>query len=96
MKRLTGLPEELGIEEALEKEEVKIRVYVETRRFGKPTTIVEGIKQNVKEILKELRKKLACGGTYKDNHIELQGDHRKRIKEILISLGFKEEQIEIL
>jgi translation initiation factor 1 len=96
MKKITGLPEELGIEEALEKEEAKIRVYIETRRFGKPTTIIEGIRENVKEILKELRRTLACGGTFKDNHIELQGDHRKRIKEVLVSLGFKEDQIEIL
>jgi translation initiation factor 1 len=96
MKNITGLPEELGIEEALEKEEAKIRVYVETRRFGKPTTIIEGIIKDVKTILKELRRRLACGGTFKDNHIELQGDHRKRIKEVLVSLGFKEEQIEIL
>jgi translation initiation factor 1 len=96
MKNITGLPEELGIEEALEKEEAKIRVYIETRRFGKPTTIIEGIRENVKETLKELRRTLACGGTFKNNHIELQGDHRKRIKEVLVSLGFKEEQIEIL
>jgi translation initiation factor 1 len=96
MKKITGLPEELGIEEALEKEEAKIRVYIETRRFGKPTTIIEGIRENVKEILKELRRTLACGGTFKNNHIELQGDHRKRIKEVLVSLGFKEDQIEIL
>ena len=96
MKNITGLPEELGIEEALEKEEARIRVYTETRRFGKPTTIIEGITKDVKSILKELRRKLACGGTFKDNHIELQGDHRKRIKEILVSLGFKEDQIEIL
>jgi translation initiation factor 1 len=96
MKKITGLPEELGIEEALEKEGAKIRVYIETRRFGKPITIIEGIRENVKEILKELRRTLACGGTFKNNHIELQGDHRKRIKEVLVALGFKEEQIEIL
>ncbi|MFH7880935.1 MAG: stress response translation initiation inhibitor YciH [Candidatus Aenigmatarchaeota archaeon] len=94
--KLTGLPEELGIEEILEKEKARIRVYVETRRFGKPTTIVEGVTGDIKQILKELRKKLACGGTYKEGKIELQGDHRKRIKDILLSFGFKEEQIEII
>ncbi|MEM5875501.1 MAG: stress response translation initiation inhibitor YciH [Candidatus Aenigmatarchaeota archaeon] len=94
--KLTGLPEELGIEEILEKERARIRVYVETRRFGKPTTIVEGVTGDIKQILKELRKKLACGGTYKEGKIELQGDHRKRIKDILLSFGFKEEQIEII
>ncbi|MEJ2267945.1 MAG: stress response translation initiation inhibitor YciH, partial [Nanoarchaeota archaeon] len=36
---------------------------------------------------------LACGGTYKGNSIELQGDHRNKIKEILVKLGFDEESI---
>jgi len=94
--KLTGLPEELGIEEVLEKEKARIKVYVETRRFGKPMTIVEGVTGDAKQILKELRRKLACGGTLKEGRIELQGDHRKRIKEILVNFGFKEEQIEIV
>ncbi|MEM5814979.1 MAG: stress response translation initiation inhibitor YciH [Candidatus Aenigmatarchaeota archaeon] len=94
--KLTGLPEELGIEEILEKERARIKIYVETRRFGKPTTIIEGITGDIKQILKELRKRLACGGTFKDRRIELQGDHRKKIKEILTEFGFKEEQIELL
>ena len=94
--KITGLPEEFGIEEILEKERAKITVYIETRRFGKPMTIVDGIKGDVKQILKDLRKKLACGGTFKEGKIELQGDHRKRIKEVLIGLGFKEEQIQII
>ena len=37
---------------------------------------------------------LACGGTYRENTIELQGDHRKKIKELLVRIGFDEELIE--
>lgn len=97
MGKITGLPEELEVEEVLKKEVAKIKVYMERRRFGKPTTIIEGIdKSGVKELLKKLKTRLACGGTYKEGRIELQGDHRRNIKEVLVSEGFKEEQIEVV
>ena len=47
------------------------------------------------EILKKLKRSLACGGTYKDGKIELQGDHSRKIKEVLQKLGFPKDQIEI-
>lgn len=96
MGKITGLPEELGVEEALEREEERIRVRLERRRFGKPTTIVEGIRINVRQTLKILKSKLACGGTFKTNHIELQGDHRQKVKQILIQQGYDAEQIEVI
>ncbi|MBI2005205.1 MAG: stress response translation initiation inhibitor YciH, partial [Candidatus Aenigmarchaeota archaeon] len=37
----------------------------------------------------------ACGGTVKEGHIELQGNHKNKAKEILVKLGYSEEQIEI-
>ena len=48
---------------------------------------------DVKQIAKTLKNELACGGTHKDGIIELQGDHRKKIKEILVKLGFEEDSI---
>jgi len=36
---------------------------------------------------------LGCGGTIKNGVIELQGDHRRRIKELLNSLGYKNVEI---
>ena len=57
-------------------------------------TLVFGIENNTKEISKKLKEKLACGGTVKNNVIELQGEHRKKVKEELIKLGFSEENIE--
>ena len=92
---LCGLPPELCSCKTLERQEEKIRVFVETRKFGKPTTIIEGITGNMKDLTKQLKSKLACGGTIKGNHIELQGDHKPRVKEILVKLGYDENQIEV-
>ena len=49
---------------------------------------------DIKNISKELKHELACGGTIKNNIIELQGDHKGKIKPILMDLGFPEESIE--
>ena len=92
-----GLPKELCICETLAKEKEKIKVFEERRRFGKSITVIQGLSKemDVKKVLKELKHKLACGGTVKDNSVELQGSHKKRIKEILVKLGFPEDQIEV-
>lgn len=90
-----GLPVDICTCKIIEREEGRIKVYVEKRKFGKPITIIEGVKDNVKETLSQLRQKLACGGTFKNGHIELQGDHRARIKELLLKLGYQAEKIEI-
>ncbi|MEM7825720.1 MAG: stress response translation initiation inhibitor YciH [Candidatus Aenigmatarchaeota archaeon] len=91
-----GLPLELCACKAIEREAEKIRVFIERRRFDKPRTIVEGIKENLKEITSQLKQKLACGGTFKKGHIELQGDHRAKIKELLVKFGYSEDLIEIV
>jgi translation initiation factor 1 len=57
-------------------------------------TLVEGLDADQKEIMKKLKAKLACGGTLKDGTIELQGNHVKRAKDLLIKLGFPENTIE--
>jgi|YelNatPaOPRAMG01_1025707.scaffolds.fasta_scaffold01378_12 translation initiation factor 1 len=91
-----GLPVEICVCEALEKEEKKIKVFIEKRKFNKPITIIEGVTSRGKEITSQLKQKLACGGTYKNGKIELQGDHRNRLKDLLKSFGFDENQIEII
>ena len=91
-----GLPSDICACVVLEQASHKIRVSLETRKFNKPITIVEGITDNAKDIAKQLKSKLACGGTYKDNHIELQGDHKHRVKDILVKLGYSQDQIEVV
>lgn len=79
------------------KEVAKIKVYTVRRRYGKLVTVVDGIEKeaNPKELTKKLKSKLACGGTYKEGKIELQGDHKVRLKKLLVEFGFPEDQIEV-
>ncbi|MBT4651319.1 stress response translation initiation inhibitor YciH [Candidatus Woesearchaeota archaeon] len=92
-----GLPQDLCICEVIAREQQKIEVKIERRKFGKKYTIITGIKKeaNISEITKKLKVKLACGGTAKGDQVELQGDHKSRIKPLLVELGFPEETIEI-
>jgi len=92
-----GLPKDICACETIAKEEEKIRVSSIKKRFGKTVTTIEGISKEVdtRSVLRELKTKLACGGTMKDGVIELQGDHRKKIKEILVKIGFPGEKIEV-
>ncbi|MCX8194190.1 MAG: stress response translation initiation inhibitor YciH [Candidatus Pacearchaeota archaeon] len=89
-----GLPFEACICKELEKTKQKIKIEKVKRRFGKMVTTVSGIENDVKAIAKKLKEELACGGTIKNNVIELQGDHGKKVKEKLIELGFEEGNIE--
>jgi translation initiation factor 1 len=93
-----GLPRELCTCSVIEQEEQKIRVFVEPRRFGKNATIVEGIpdRENAKQLASKLKSRLACGGTFKNGRIELQGVHKAKMKDLLTSLGYDESQIEIV
>ncbi len=94
---ITGLPKELVSFENVVREQQKITVLIEKRKFGKKYTIVKGLTKdaNLDEILKKLKTKFACGGTAKGGQIELQGDHKSRIKPVLVDLGFAEETIDI-
>ncbi|HLC55125.1 MAG TPA: translation initiation factor [Candidatus Nanoarchaeia archaeon] len=93
-----GLPQELCVCEIIAKEEQRIKVHGVKRKFGKITTVIEGIDQkqiDLKDVAKRLKSRFACGGTVKNNVIELQGDHRAAIKQELIKLGFAEETIDV-
>ena len=92
-----GLPKELCVCETIAKEEQRIRIRTAKRRFGKLATLIEGIDKNnidIKDLAKKLKSKSACGGTVKENTIELQGNHLSRIKEELVKLGFNPDTID--
>ena len=91
-----GLPREACVCQEIAKEKQKIKIETTTRRYHKVATLISGLDTgiNIKEIAKNLKSTLACGGTIKNNTIELQGNHKKKAREILISLGFPEETIE--
>ncbi len=93
-----GLPKEICVCSVLDKEtESKIKIYTKKARFKKFVTIVEGINADeLSNVAKSLKRSLACGGTDKDNMIELQGEHVDDTRRILINLGYKDANIEVL
>ena len=93
-----GLPDDLCACGDLDKDSSQIIFRLETRRFKKKGTMIEGLDpkiNNLESVAKELKGKYACGGTAKEGYIFLQGDHRDTIKEALVDLGFSEEKIEL-
>ena len=93
-----GLPDDLCACGELDKEDARIVVRLETRRFSKSSTIIEGInpkQSDMPRIVKELKSTFACGGTMKDGFIMLQGDHRDEVKGYLVKCGFNEHAIEV-
>ncbi len=92
-----GLPKELCVCDVLDKETSKrIRVYKEKKKFRRYMTIVEGLDgEEMERTAKELKRLLACGGTYKNGMIELQGDHINEAKKALIGMGYPETSIDL-
>ncbi len=93
-----GLPKELCVCETIAKESQKIVIRTEKKKFNKVSTIVEGINDKeikLKDLASKLKSKFACGGTAKEGRIELQGDHKQKVKDILIEMGFAPETIEV-
>jgi translation initiation factor 1 len=92
-----GLPNELCVCQTIAKESQKVVLKTEKRKFGKMYTLITGIDTteiNIENLTKTLKSKLACGGTVKGNTIELQGNHIKNAKKILVEQGFAPETIE--
>ena len=59
---------------------------------GKGVSSIEGLglsKDELKILCSELKKQCGCGGAVKDFNIEIQGDVRDKLKQILESKGYK-------
>jgi len=86
-----GLPKEICVCEDIAREQQRINIAVDKRRYGKMMTIVDGINPHeldIDTLISNLKATCACGGTIKDGKIELQGDHRIKVKESLEKMGF--------
>jgi len=83
----------------LDREETRVKIRMEMRRFGKPTTVIEGIKMSDKdmhELNSKMKRSFATGGTVKDGIMILQGDHRENAAKLLKEEGFPEGSIEVI
>jgi translation initiation factor 1 len=91
-----GLPKEICVCEDIAREQQKISITMDQRRYGKMMTIIDGINPHeldIDALISNLKSICACGGTIKDGKIELQGDHRTKVKETLEKMGFMVEVI---
>ena len=82
----------------LDREKARIIISKDIRRYNKPVTLISGIQDrpDIKEITKELKTKIGTGGTFKDGHVILQGDHREAAKSLLLKKGYEEQAIEVM
>ncbi|MBU4143208.1 translation initiation factor [Patescibacteria group bacterium] len=93
-----GLVKELCVCETIAKESQLIKVFLERKKFRKFCTIIEGIDQkeiDIRDVARKLKEQLACGGTSKKGKVELQGDHKNKVKNILVDMGFPPDSIEV-
>ena len=86
-----GLPKEICVCEEIAREQQNITVAVDKRRYGKMMTVVDGLNPHdldLDSLISNLKSICACGGTIKEGKIELQGDHRSKVKDALEKMGF--------
>jgi translation initiation factor 1 len=60
-------------------------------RKGKTVTVVESLPRNrafLKELAGELKRVCGSGGKAGETHIEIQGDHRDKLREVLRGKGW--------
>lgn len=61
-------------------------------RGGKMVTVVFDLPRNTacfQDMIKQLKTRCGSGGTLKNGRMEIQGDHRQKVKEFLEKAGFK-------
>lgn len=62
------------------------------RRAGKTVTVISGLRHDpatLEALLTTLKQRCGAGGTLKDGVLEIQGDHRTRVAEVLAALGYQ-------
>ncbi|MCC3409244.1 MAG: translation initiation factor [Microcoleus sp. PH2017_10_PVI_O_A] len=61
-------------------------------RGGKTVTVISGFQEKpetLADLAKQLKAQCGTGGTVKENEIEIQGEHKQKLAEILKKLGYK-------
>ena len=98
----TGLPDELqDLLSDVEKTSSQIEIKVERRKYGKLWAVVSGIDLDtpeLKDLVKNIKNKLACAGTIKGKNIEIlygRHDRTKDLVKVLEEQGFQKDSISV-
>ena len=71
-------------------EKIVAKLRVENRASGKQVTIVAGLPRNagwLEALCRDLKKACGAGGYAGEDSVEIQGDHRERLRELLAKKG---------
>jgi translation initiation factor 1 len=74
-----------------EKQNLRIQA-TRSGRKGKTVTVITGFQakpETLQALLKQLKTQCGTGGTLKDSEIEIQGEHKQKLLEILTKMGYK-------
>ena len=81
-----------GTEEFIAEGDGVARISRQTKgRGGKAVTVITGApvtKSELKKLARELKARCGCGGTVKGDTIEIQGDKRNELLEVLKAKGY--------
>ena len=76
------------VEAVPDKPVAKLRV--ENRASGKQVTVIAGLPRNAEwlaALCKDLKRACGAGGSAGEDFVEIQGDHRERLRELLARKG---------
>ena len=72
-------------------QEQTVRIVVERRKRGKEVTVLHGLVADsaLPALLTKLKTACGAGGTFKEGVLEIQGDHRARVEQLLRDAGYR-------
>ncbi len=73
-------------------EKQTLRIWLERVKGGKEATVIKGFEgpdEAFTELAKTLKNKCAAGGNAKDGVIIIQGNHRDKVMQLLLAMGYK-------
>jgi translation initiation factor 1 (eIF-1/SUI1) len=72
----------------------RMKISSRSTKCSRRRTIITGINPHPEEALKKFRKAFGSGGYIEGKMIVLQGDHRQKLGDIAVRLGFSKRQIQ--
>jgi len=85
-------PKKTKISSTIEEPSKHFLVFKREKRRGKVVTLVGEFhlkKEDANAVLKRIKKKLGCGGSYKENWMEFQGELQEKLRDLLLKENFR-------